>query len=74
LPPAGLPPAPAVAAHTVAAATAAAPTLAALRQHLADAGVAELYWPERLEIVDTLPKTITGKVRKTELRDRFGTG
>jgi cyclohexanecarboxylate-CoA ligase len=69
LPPAGLPPAPAVAAHTV-----AAPTLAALRQHLADAGVAELYWPERLEIVDTLPKTITGKVRKTELRDRFGTG
>lgn len=48
------------------------PGLAALRAHLADAGVAELYWPERLEVVDALPKTITGKVRKTELRERFG--
>lgn len=48
------------------------PTLAALRQHLADAGVAELFWPERMEIVDALPKTITGKVRKTELRERLG--
>jgi cyclohexanecarboxylate-CoA ligase len=50
----------------------APPGLAALRDHLADAGVAELYWPERLELVDTLPKTITGKVRKAELRERFG--
>lgn len=49
-----------------------APGLAALRDHLADAGVAELYWPERLEVVDALPKTITGKVRKAELRERFG--
>ena len=49
-----------------------APGLAALRDHLAGAGVAELYWPERLEVVDTLPKTITGKVRKAELRERFG--
>lgn len=49
----------------------AAPGLAALRSHLADAGVAELYWPERLEIVAALPRTITGKVRKTELRERF---
>jgi cyclohexanecarboxylate-CoA ligase len=49
-----------------------APGLAALRAHLASAGVAELYWPERLEVVDTLPKTITGKVRKAELRERFG--
>lgn len=58
----------------VIAPTGSPPTLAALRQHLADAGVAELYWPERLETVGTLPKTITGKVRKTELRQRFGTG
>jgi cyclohexanecarboxylate-CoA ligase len=49
----------------------AAPGLAALREHLAEAGVAQLYWPERLEVVDTLPKTITGKVRKSELRERF---
>jgi cyclohexanecarboxylate-CoA ligase len=50
----------------------AVPGLAALRGYLADAGVAELYWPERLEVVDALPKTVTGKVRKTELRERFG--
>jgi cyclohexanecarboxylate-CoA ligase len=50
------------------------PGLEALRSHLADAGVAQLYWPERLEVVDALPKTITGKVRKTELRERFGGG
>jgi len=48
------------------------PGLASLREHLAEAGVAELYWPERVEVVDALPKTITGKVRKAELRDRFG--
>ena len=50
----------------------APPDLAALHEHLAAAGVAELYWPERLEVAGTLPKTITGKVRKTELRERFG--
>jgi cyclohexanecarboxylate-CoA ligase len=52
----------------------AVPALEELRSHLAEAGVAELYWPERLEVVDALPKTITGKVRKTELRERFGGG
>jgi cyclohexanecarboxylate-CoA ligase len=50
------------------------PGLEALRSHLADVGVAKLYWPERLEIVDALPKTITGKVRKAELRELFGGG
>ncbi len=50
------------------------PGLEALRSHLAEAGVAQLYWPERLEIVDELPKTVTGKVRKTELRELFGGG
>jgi cyclohexanecarboxylate-CoA ligase len=56
----------------IAPANSAVPDLAALHEHLAAAGVAELFWPERLEVVGTLPKTITGKVRKTELRDRFG--
>jgi cyclohexanecarboxylate-CoA ligase len=31
----------------------------------------ELFWPERLEIVDALPMTATGKVRKVELQQRF---
>jgi acyl-CoA synthetase (AMP-forming)/AMP-acid ligase II len=28
--------------------------------------------PERLEVVDVLPRNPTGKVLKFELRDRFG--
>ncbi len=35
------------------------------------AGVTDLYWPELLEIVDQLPLTSTGKVRKVELRELF---
>lgn len=50
------------------------PDLAALREHLAQAGVSQLFWPERLELVDALPRTITGKVRKPDLRERFGAG
>jgi cyclohexanecarboxylate-CoA ligase len=48
------------------------PGLEELRAHLAAEGVARWFWPERLEIVDELPKTITGKIRKAELRQRFG--
>jgi len=47
------------------------PELAALRTHLASAGVTELFWPERLEVMDALPRTATGKVRKAELRARL---
>jgi cyclohexanecarboxylate-CoA ligase len=47
------------------------PTLDELRAALADAGMAELYWPERLEVVDALPRTATGKVRKVELKERY---
>jgi len=39
---------------------------------MASAGVSEQFWPDRIEIVDALPRTITGKVRKVELRQRFG--
>ncbi len=49
-----------------------APTLAELRDHLRDAGVADWFWPERLELVDAMPRTITGKIRKVELRGRYG--
>ncbi len=46
-------------------------TLEELRAALGDTGMTELYWPERLEVVDPLPKTPTGKIRKTELKERF---
>ena len=38
---------------------------------MTEAGMADLYWPRRLEIVDELPKTPMGKTRKVELRERF---
>ena len=47
-------------------------TLADLREHLRANGVNEWIWPYRLEIVDAMPKTITGKIRKVELRQRYG--
>lgn len=30
-----------------------------------------LFWPERLEVMDALPRTATGKIRKAELRERL---
>lgn len=48
------------------------PTLEALRDHLRDAGVSDWFWPERLELVEAMPRTITGKIRKVELRERYG--
>jgi cyclohexanecarboxylate-CoA ligase len=42
-----------------------------VRAHFADAGTARHLTPERLEIVDDLPRTATGKVRKHELRQRL---
>jgi len=48
------------------------PALADLCGFMASAGVSEQFWPDRIEIVDALPRTITGKVRKVELRQRFG--
>jgi 3-phosphoshikimate 1-carboxyvinyltransferase len=40
-------------------------------QHYLDAcQVAKQYWPERLEIVEELPRTPSGKVQKYVLRER----
>lgn len=33
-------------------------------------GVAKQYWPERLEIIDAMPTTASGKIQKFELRKR----
>jgi cyclohexanecarboxylate-CoA ligase len=49
--------------------------LAEIHRYLAEAKTAKQYWPERVEIVNALPLTPTGKVQKYVLRDlakRFG--
>jgi non-ribosomal peptide synthetase component E (peptide arylation enzyme) len=40
----------------------------ALSEYLLDKGVSKYKLPERIEYVDELPRTASGKVRKTELR------
>lgn len=47
-----------------------APTLDALRALLRQEGLAPTYWPERLELVDALPMTASGKVQKFRLREQ----
>ncbi|MEV6930639.1 AMP-binding protein [Dactylosporangium sp. NPDC051485] len=46
-------------------------TLDDLRAHLDARGVSRENWPERLEIVDDLPRGSGGKVAKAQLRQRF---
>ncbi len=46
--------------------------LSELTDWLAKAGMAKQFWPERLELVDALPKTPSGKVQKFHLREQFG--
>jgi cyclohexanecarboxylate-CoA ligase len=43
---------------------------AEMQEFLQKAGVARSYWPERLELVDALPMTATGKIQKFVLRER----
>jgi len=46
-------------------------TLDDLRAHLLERGLARFKLPERLEIRDTLPRTASGKVQKSPLRDEL---
>jgi fatty-acyl-CoA synthase len=48
------------------------PTLEELRS-FCEGRLAHYKIPSRLEILDTFPMTVSGKVRKVELRERFGT-
>jgi cyclohexanecarboxylate-CoA ligase len=50
------------------------PALGDLTGHLDALGMAKHYWPERLEIVDALPKTPSGKVQKFRLRELLAAG
>jgi len=49
------------------------PSLGDLTNSLRDAGMAKQFWPERLEVVDSMPKTPSGKIQKFHLRERFAT-
>ena len=52
----------------------AGPTLAGLQAHLEAQGMARSFWPERLELVEELPKTPSGKIQKFALRQRMAAG
>lgn len=52
----------------------AAPDLADLVKYLAGQGTAKQYWPERLELVEEMPRTPSGKIQKVRLRERFACG
>lgn len=46
------------------------PTLDEIAGHLQEYGMAKQFWPERVMIVDDLPKTPSGKVQKFRLRQQ----
>ncbi|MFD1150239.1 AMP-binding protein [Saccharothrix hoggarensis] len=48
------------------------PSLEELRGHARAAGLDDRFRPDRVELVDALPKTLTGKIRKAVLRERYG--
>lgn len=45
-------------------------TLREVQEHLGSRGMAKQYWPERLETVDELPRTPSGKIQKYLLREK----
>ena len=47
----------------------AAPTLGQLAGHMKTVGLAKFKWPERIEVIDSLPLTRVGKVDKAKLRE-----
>jgi cyclohexanecarboxylate-CoA ligase len=47
------------------------PTLGELRDYLSEAGVSSWCWPERLEVIEAMPRTAMGKIRKADLRKRY---
>jgi cyclohexanecarboxylate-CoA ligase len=49
----------------------APPTLTELTAWLDQKGMAKQFWPERLQVVEEMPKTPSGKIQKFALRKRF---
>ena len=52
----------------------AAPTLEDLTRQLESIGLTRQFFPERLEVVEALPRTPAGKVQKYVLRERLAAG
>jgi 3-phosphoshikimate 1-carboxyvinyltransferase len=48
-------------------------TFSQLQSYLDDCQVSKSYWPERLEIIDSLPRNAVGKVQKFLLREQAAT-
>ncbi|MGE0583590.1 MAG: AMP-binding protein [Flavobacteriaceae bacterium] len=46
-------------------------TLADIQDWMAKSHAAKQYWPERLEILDVMPRTPNGKIQKNVLRERI---
>ena len=46
--------------------------LAALTQALAAQGLAKQKWPEQLEVIEDFPRTESGKILRSRLREQFG--
>ncbi|MGU3438232.1 AMP-binding protein [Actinomycetes bacterium M1A6_2h] len=46
-------------------------TVDSLREFLIECGLAKRYCPERVVVVDDLPKTMSGKIRKVDLREQL---
>jgi cyclohexanecarboxylate-CoA ligase len=44
-------------------------SLADICHHLAAEGFSKHFWPERLEVIETMPRTATGKIQKFVLRE-----
>lgn len=45
-------------------------TLAEVQDYLGRHGTSKYYWPERVELVDALPRNVVGKIQKNILRER----
>jgi len=56
----------------VVAAAGTHPTLESLVDHCRRAGLARYKHPERIEVVDVLPRNVSGKVLKRDLRAAYG--
>lgn len=50
------------------------PDLPAMSAFLLSEGLSKRFLPERLVVLDELPKTMSGKIRKVELRERYREG
>jgi non-ribosomal peptide synthetase component E (peptide arylation enzyme) len=43
---------------------------AGLQRHLETQRLSKTYWPERLEIIEAMPRTASGKIQKFVLREQ----